>query len=85
MEFHSHLKQKYENRDADIVYSVLTKKGNMEVWMFLLIIQQEKSLKSRSEYGALGMGTVFVVLIFISFIIYLLGYIPKLDTGDVGK
>ena len=33
----------------------------------------------------LGMGTVFVVLIFISFIIYLLGYIPKLQEKLANK
>ena len=33
----------------------------------------------------LGMGTVFVVLIFISFIIYLLGFIPKLQKKLSGK
>ena len=31
------------------------------------------------------MGTVFVVLIFISFIIYLLGFIPKLQKKLSGK
>ena len=33
----------------------------------------------------LGMGTVFVVLIFISFIIYLLGYIPKFQEKLANK
>ena len=40
------------------------------------------------EHGlntVLGMGTVFVVLIFISFIIYLLGYIPKLQEKLANK
>ena len=35
---------KYENRDADIVFS-FDKRATWRVWMFLLIIQQEKSLR----------------------------------------
>jgi sodium pump decarboxylase gamma subunit len=33
----------------------------------------------------IGMGTVFAVLIFISFIIYLLGFVPKLMEGKKNK
>ena len=42
-------------------------------------------LKKAGLNTILGMGTVFVVLIFISFIIYLLGFIPKLQKKLSGK
>ena len=42
-------------------------------------------LKKAGLNTVLGMGTVFVVLIFISFIIYLLGYIPKLQEKLANK
>ena len=42
-------------------------------------------MKNAALNTLLGMGTVFVVLIFISFIIYLLGYIPKLQEKLANK
>ena len=42
-------------------------------------------LKKAGLNTVLGMGTVFVVLIFISFIIYLLEYIPKLQQKMANK
>ena len=72
MEFHSHLKQNMKTEMADIVFS-FDEKGNMESMDgYLLIIRQARSLKKQDLNTVLGMGTVFVVLIFISFIISLL-------------
>ena len=75
---------KYENRDADIVFS-FDEKGNMESMDVSAHYSTGEILKKAGLNTVLGMGTVFVVLIFISFIIYLLGYIPKLQQKMANK
>ena len=75
---------KYENRDADIVFS-FDEKGNMESMDVSAHYSTGEILKKAGLNTVLGMGTVFVVLIFISFIIYLLGYIPKLQEKLANK
>lgn len=75
---------KYENRDADIVFS-FDEKGNMESMDVSAHYSTGEILEKAGLNTVLGMGTVFVVLIFISFIIYLLGYIPKLQEKLANK
>ncbi len=75
---------KYENRDADIVFS-FDEKGNMESMDISAHYSTGEILEKAGLNTVLGMGTVFVVLIFISFIIYLLGYIPKLQEKWANK
>ena len=75
---------KYENRDADIVFS-FDEKGNMESMDVSAHYSTGEILKKAGLNTVLGMGTVFVVLIFISFIIYLLEYIPKLQQKMANK
>ena len=75
---------KYENRDADIVFS-FDEKGNMESMDVSAHYSTGEILEKAGLNTVLGMGTVFVVLIFISFIIYLLGYIPKFQEKLANK
>lgn len=75
---------KYENRDSDIVFS-FDEKGNMESMDVSAHYSTGEILEKAGLNTVLGMGTVFVVLIFISFIIYLLGYIPKLQEKLANK
>lgn len=75
---------KYENRDADIIFS-FNEKGDMESMDVSAHYSTGEILKKAGLNTVLGMGTVFVVLIFISFIIYLLGYIPKLQQKMANK
>ena len=83
---------KYENRDADIVFS-FDEKGNMESMDVSAHYSTGEILEKAGLNTVLGMGTVFVVLIFISFIISLFKYISvfenrkkeqKEDTASVG-
>ena len=71
---------KYENRDADIVFS-FDEKGNMESMDVSAHYSTGEILEKAGLNTVLGMGTVFVVLIFI----YLLGYIPKLQEKLANK
>ena len=75
---------KYENRDADIIFS-FNEKGDMESMDVSAHYSTGEILEKAGLNTVLGMGTVFVVLIFISFIIYLLGYIPKLQEKLASK
>lgn len=75
---------KYENRDADIIFS-FNEKGDMESMDVSAHYTTGEILKKAGLNTVLGMGTVFAVLIFISFIIYLLGYIPKLQQKMANK
>ena len=79
---------KYENRDADIVFS-FDEKGNMESMDVSAHYSTGEILEKAGLNTVLGMGTVFVVLILIMFIIYLFGFIPriqeKFDAKKKGK
>lgn len=75
---------KYENRDAEIIFS-FNEKGDMESMDVSAHYTTGEILKKAGLNTVLGMGTVFAVLIFISFIIYLLGYIPKLQQKMANK
>lgn len=69
---------KYENRDADIVFS-FDEKGNMESMDVSAHYSTGEILEKAGLNTVLGMGTVFVVLIFISFIISLFKFIPAIE------
>lgn len=69
---------KFEDRDAEIAFS-FNEKGDIESLDVSAHYSTAEILKKAGLNTILGMGTVFVVLIFISFIIYLLGFIPKLQ------
>ena len=69
---------KFEDRDAEIAFT-FNEKSDMESMTVSAHYTTGEILKKAGLNTILGMGTVFVVLIFISFIIYLLGYIPKLQ------
>ena len=75
---------KYENRDADIVFS-FDEKGNMESMDVSAHYSTGEILKKAGLNTVLGMGTVFVVLIFISFIISLFKYINKFENRNKAK
>lgn len=75
---------KYESRDADIIFS-FNEKGDMESMDVSAHYTTGEILKKAGLNTVLGMGTVFAVLIFISFIIYLLGFIPKLQQKMANK
>lgn len=53
--------------------------------MFLHVMSEVTTIPEGLVNTALGMGTVFAVLILISFIIYLLKFIPMLLSGDRNK
>lgn len=53
--------------------------------MFLHVMSEVTTIPEGLVNTALGMGTVFAVLILISFIIYLLKFIPMLLGGDKNK
>lgn len=74
----------FEDRDAQIIFS-FNEKGDMESMDVSAHYTTGEILKKAGLNTVLGMGTVFVVLIFISFIIYLLGYIPKLQQKLANK
>ena len=69
---------KYENRDADIIFS-FNEKGDMESMDVSAHYSTGEILKKAGLNTVLGMGTVFVVLIFISFIISLFKFIPAIQ------
>ena len=75
---------KFEDRDAEIAFS-FNEKGDIESLDVSAHYSTAEILKKAGLNTILGMGTVFVVLIFISFIIYLLGFIPKLQEKLSGK
>lgn len=53
--------------------------------MFLHVMSEVTTIPEGLVNTALGMGTVFIVLILISFIIYLFKFIPMLLGGDKDK
>ena len=71
---------KFEDRDAEIAFT-FNEKSDMESMTVSAHYTTGEILKKAGLNTILGMGTVFVVLIFISFIIYLLGFIPKKLSG----
>ena len=75
---------KFKDRDADITFVF-----DEDLYLDSTTIDAHYSIGEIMEKAGLntilGMGTVFVVLIFISFIIYLLGYIPKLQEKLANK
>ena len=75
---------KFEDRDAEIAFT-FNEKSDMESMTVSAHYTTGEILKKAGLKTILGMGTVFVVLIFISFIIYLLGFIPKLQKKLSGK
>ena len=75
---------KFEDRDAEIAFT-FNEKSDMESMTVSAHYTTGEILKKAGLNTILGMGTVFVVLIFISFIIYLLGFIPKLQKKLSGK
>ena len=64
---------KFEDRDAEIAFT-FNKKSDMESMTVSAHYTTGEILKKAGLNTILGMGTVFVVLIFISFIIYLLAF-----------
>ena len=75
---------KFEDRDAEIAFT-FNEKSDMESMTVSAHYTTGEILKKAGLNTILGMGTVFVVLIFISFIIYLLGYIPKFQEKLANK
>ena len=75
---------KFKDRDADITFVF-----DENLYLDSTTIDAHYSIGEIMEKAGLntilGMGTVFVVLIFISFIIYLLGYIPKFQEKLANK
>ena len=71
---------KYENRDADIVFS-FDEKGNMESMDVSAHYSTGEILEKAGLNTVLGMGTVFVMLIMISLIISLFNFIPKIQAA----
>ncbi len=72
------LDAEFENRDGEIVVN-FDEKMKMESMTVNAEYSMSEILKKAGLNTVLGMGTVFVVLIFISFIIYLFRYIPVLE------
>ena len=74
----------FKDRDATIEFVF-----DKDLYLESMTVSAKFSLGEIVEKAGLntllGMGTVFVVLIFISFIIYLLGFIPKLQKKLSGK
>lgn len=68
----------FEKRDADITF-IFDEKLNMESMTVDAKYSIGEILKKAGLNTLLGMGTVFVVLIFISFIISLFKYIPAIE------
>ena len=68
----------FEDRDADIVFE-FDEKMNMKSLTVNGHYSTGEILKKAGLNTILGMGTVFVVLIFISFIIYLFKFIPDIQ------
>lgn len=68
----------FEEKAADIIF-IFDEKINMESMTVNTHYTTEEILKKAGLNTVLGMGTVFVVLIFISFIISLFRFIPALE------
>ena len=73
----------YEERKATIEFK-FDDKANMESMDVSAEYSTAEILKKAGMNTVLGMGTVFVVLIFLAFIISLLKYVPVI-TGKFGK
>lgn len=69
---------KYEERDAEISFT-FDEKGNMESMDVSARFSVGEILSKAGLNTLLGMGTVFVVLIFLAFIISLLRFIPMIQ------
>lgn len=74
----------FEDRDADIVVE-FDSKMNMKSLTVNGHYSTGEILKKAGLNTILGMGTVFVVLIFISFIIYLFKFIPDIQDKLANK
>ena len=74
----------FSDRSADLEF-VFDENMTLESFTVNAHYGMSEILEKAGLNTLLGMGTVFVVLIFISFIIYLLGFIPKLQKKLSGK
>ena len=74
-----------KNDGVSLIVFSFDEKGNMESMDVSAHYSTGEILEKAGLNTVLGMGTVFVVLIFISFIIYLLGYIPKFQEKLANK
>ena len=74
----------FSDRSADLEF-VFDENMTLESFTVNAHYGMSEILEKAGLNTLLGMGTVFVVLIFISFIIYLLGYIPKLQEKLANK
>ena len=70
----------YENKNAEVVFS-FDKKSYLETLTVSAENSMSEILKKSGLNTLLGMGTVFAVLIFISIIISLFGFIPKIEAA----
>ena len=71
---------KFEDRDAEIAFT-FNEKSDMESMTVSAHYTTGEILKKAGLNTILGMGTVFVVLIFISFLISLFKYIPAIQNA----
>ena len=74
----------FSDRSADLEF-VFDENMTLESFTVNAHYGMSEILEKAGLNTLLGMGTVFVVLIVISFIIYLLGYIPKLQEKLANK
>ena len=74
----------FSDRSADLEF-VFDENMTLESFTVNAHYGMSEILEKAGLNTLLGMGTVFVVLIFISFIIYLLGYIPKFQEKLANK
>ncbi len=70
----------YENKNAEVVFS-FDEKSYLETLTVSAENSMSEILKKSGLNTLLGMGTVFAVLIFISIIISLFGFIPKIEAA----
>lgn len=70
----------YEERDATILFT-FDEKLQLETMTINAEFSLSEILKKAGLNTVLGMGTVFAVLIFISIIISLFGFIPKIEAA----
>ena len=74
----------YENREATILF-VFDENMNVESMDVSAKFSMKEILTKAGLNTLLGMGTVFVVLIFLAFLISLMKYIPTLMDSFMGK
>lgn len=74
----------FEEKDASLEF-VFNEKGNMENLTFGIEYTMGEILKKAGLNTLIGMGTVFVVLIFIAFVISLFKFIPVIQSKFAKK